>query len=124
MSAQDQHQGEDEDMFVGADESEEIVNRDEDHPMESDGEEDQQMSCEQEITLQNDSSAHFGSHNDSIFCIAQHSVHNNIIITGAGDDLAYVFDSTPAEKPVLPRSYAELRVEPPASRARGLAGSG
>lgn len=105
MSAQDQHQGDDEDMFVGADEGEEIVNRDEDHPMESDGEEDQQMSYEQEITLQNDSSAHFDSHNDSIFCIAQHPVHNNIIITGAGDDLAYIFDSTPAEKPVLPRSY-------------------
>lgn len=105
MSAQDQHQGDDEDMFVGADEGEEIANRDEDHPMESDGEEDQQMSYEQEITLQNDSSAHFDSHNDSVFCVAQHPIHNNIIITGAGDDLAYIFDSSPAEKPVLPRSY-------------------
>lgn len=79
--------------------------------MEPDGEEDQQMSYEQEITLQNDSSAHFDSHNDSVFCIAQHPVHNNIIITGAGDDLAYIFDSTHAEKPVLPRSY-ESNLQP------------
>ncbi|KAJ5134710.1 hypothetical protein N7448_000269 [Penicillium atrosanguineum] len=104
MSAQDHHQQNDEDMFVGADEGEEIVN-DDDHPMESDGEEDQQMTYEQEISLQNDSSAHFDSHDDSVFCVAQHPVHNNIVITGAGDDLAYIFDSTPAEKPLLPRSY-------------------
>ncbi|KAJ6155684.1 hypothetical protein N7470_006250 [Penicillium chermesinum] len=106
MSSQDpQRQGE-EDAYVEADEAEEIFQRDEDHPMESDGEdEDQPMTYDEQITFQNDSSAHFDSHNDSVFCVAQHPVHNNIVITGAGDDTAYIFDSTPAEKPLLPASY-------------------
>jgi ribosome assembly protein SQT1 len=74
--------------------------------MDSEGEdEDQPMTYEEELTFQNDSSAHFDAHNDSIFCVAQHPVHNNIVLTGAGDDVAYIFDSTPPEKPVLPRSY-------------------
>ena len=89
-----------------ADEAEEVFHRDEDQPMESDGEEeDQQMTYEEQLTFQNDSAAHFDSHNDSIFCVAQHPVHNNIVLTGAGDDTAYIFDSTPAARPVLPQSY-------------------
>lgn len=91
---------------MGADEAEETFNRDEDHPMDSDGEdEDQPMTYEEQITFQNDSSAHFDSHTDSVFCVAQHPTHNNIVITGAGDDTAFIFDSAPAERPVLPRSY-------------------
>ncbi|KAJ5908360.1 hypothetical protein N7495_001042 [Penicillium taxi] len=106
MSAQHPHNDGDEDIYLGADEGEEIINRDEDHPMDSDGEdEDQAMTYEEQITFQNDSSAHFDSHSDSVFCVAQHPVHNNIVITGAGDDTAYIFDSTPSPRPVLPQSY-------------------
>lgn len=94
------------DVFLGADEGEEIVAQDDDHPMESDGE-DQEMTFEdQEILLQNDSAAHFDLHSDSLFCIAQHPIHNAIVATGSGDDTAYIFDSTPQnERPVLPQSY-------------------
>ncbi|KAJ5104792.1 hypothetical protein NUU61_002139 [Penicillium alfredii] len=104
MSQDPRREGED-DAYVEADEAEEIFNRDEDHPMESDGEDDQPMTYEEQITFQNDSAAHFDSHNDSVFCVAQHPVHNNIVITGAGDDTAYIFDSTPGDRPVLPQSY-------------------
>ncbi|KAJ5182631.1 hypothetical protein N7492_000247 [Penicillium capsulatum] len=106
MSSQDPRRDGEEDAFVGDDEAEEVFTRDEDHPMESDGEEeDQPMSYEEQITFQNDSSAHFDSHSDSVFCIAQHPVHNNVVLTGAGDDTGYIFDSTPSERPVLPQSY-------------------
>jgi ribosome assembly protein SQT1 len=106
MSSQDpRHEGE-EDIYIGADEAEEVFDRDEDHPMDSEGEdEDQPMTIEEELTFQNDSAAHFDAHEDSIFCVAQHPVHNNIVLTGAGDDTAYIFDATPPQKPVLPRSY-------------------
>ncbi|KAF9887331.1 hypothetical protein FE257_010326 [Aspergillus nanangensis] len=100
-------EGED-DVYVGADEGEEIFQQDEDHPMESDGEgDDQEMTFDQEeITLENDSSAHFDFHNDSVFCIAQHPIHESIVITGSGDDSAFIFDSTPnTERPLLPQSY-------------------
>ena len=66
----------------------------------------------QEIQLQNDSSAHFDQHKDSIFAIAQHPVYPNIVATGGseGDDaggMGYIFDSTPRieDTPVLPASY-------------------
>ncbi|KAB8218721.1 hypothetical protein BDV33DRAFT_192525 [Aspergillus novoparasiticus] len=97
-----------EDAYVEADEAEEIFQRDEDHPMDSDGEDgDEPMTYEQEeITLENDSSAHFDLHSDSLFCIAQHPIHNSIVLTGSGDDTAYIFDSTPnTERPLLPQSY-------------------
>lgn len=89
-----------------ADDAEEIYERDEDHHM-SDGDEydDENMTIEDEITFQNDSVAHFDSHSDSVFCVAQHPVYNNIVMTGSGDDTAYIFDSTPAPRPVLPSSY-------------------
>jgi ribosome assembly protein SQT1 len=104
-SSADPHAGED-DVYLDADEAEEVIQQDEDHPMESD-EEDQQMAYEdQEILLQNDSVAHFDLHNDSIFCIAQHPVYPSIVLTGSGDDTAYIFDSTPTdERPLLPQSY-------------------
>lgn len=104
MSQDPRREGEDDD-YIGADEAEEVFTRDEDQPMDSDGEEDHPMSYEEQITFQNDSSAHFDSHSDSVFCIAQHPVQQNIVITGAGDDTAYIFDSTPSERPVLPQSY-------------------
>lgn len=103
--SQDPRRDGEEDEYIGADEAEEVFTRDEDQPMDSDGEEDQPMSYEEQITFQNDSSAHFDSHSDSVFCIAQHPVHHNIVITGAGDDTGYIFDSTPSERPVLPQSY-------------------
>lgn len=106
-SSQDPHH-EAEDAYVEADEAEEIFQRDEDHPMDSDGEDgDEPMTYEQEeITLENDSSAHFDLHSDSLFCIAQHPIHNSIVLTGSGDDTAYIFDSTPnTERPLLPQSY-------------------
>ncbi|KAL4932939.1 WD40-repeat-containing domain protein [Aspergillus undulatus] len=112
MSSSNPARQNEEDAFIDADEAEEVFHRDEDHPMDSDNEEadndgDQVMDYEeQEIELQNDSAAHFDSHTDSIFCVAQHPIHNNIVITGSGDDSAYLFDSTPnSEKPLLPASY-------------------
>lgn len=120
MSAAPRREGDD-DAFIDADEAEEIITRDEDQAMDSggddDNDEDHEMSNttttyeDQELTFQNDSSAHFDLHNDSIFCIAQHPIYNNIVITGSGDDTAYIFDSTPPplssneERPVLPPSY-------------------
>ncbi|KAJ5833613.1 hypothetical protein N7474_001924 [Penicillium riverlandense] len=104
MSSSNPH--DEEDAYVDADEAEEIFQRDEDQPMDSDpdDDEDQPMTYEEQ-TFQNDSAAHFDSHNDSVFCVAQHPIHNNIVITGAGDDTAYIFDSTPGPRPVLPQSY-------------------
>ena len=87
--------------LLGADEAgEEIVN-DEDVPMSDDEQEEE----EEEILLQNDSVAHFDSHTNSIFCIAQHPTYPSIVLTGGGDDLAYIFDSTPIPGPPLPPSY-------------------
>lgn len=97
------HQSTEEDEFITADDAEEIVERDEDHPMDSD---DEGAGETQEITLENDSAAHFDLHSDSVFCIAQHPVHNSIVVTGSGDDTAYVFDSTSNhDRPLLPASY-------------------
>ncbi|KXG50054.1 uncharacterized protein PGRI_060210 [Penicillium griseofulvum] len=105
MSSNDPNHENEED-YMQADDAEEIYERDEDHHM-SDGDEydDENMTIEDEITFQNDSVAHFDSHSDSVFCVAQHPVYNNIVMTGSGDDTAYIFDSTPAPRPVLPSSY-------------------
>ncbi|KAL4920703.1 WD40-repeat-containing domain protein [Aspergillus aurantiobrunneus] len=113
MSSSNPNRQNEEDAFIDADEAEEVFTRDEDHPMDSDedgdgdGDGDQAMTIEeQEIEFQNDSTAHFDAHTDSIFCIAQHPIHNTIVITGSGDDSAYLFDSTPnTERPLLPTSY-------------------
>ena len=97
MSAQQPHDEpeidyHDEDNVLDAEEAEEIVEDDGDVPMDSDeeGDDDIQM----EINLQNDSVTHFDEHKDSIFCIAQHPVHPEIIATGGGDDIGYIVDIT------------------------------
>ena len=97
MSAQQPHDEpeidyHDEDNVLDADEAEEIVEDDGDVPMDSDDEGDDDM--QMEINLQNDSIAHFDEHKDSIFCIAQHPVHPEIIATGGGDDVGYIIDIT------------------------------
>ncbi|KAF1922802.1 WD40 repeat-like protein [Didymella exigua CBS 183.55] len=100
MSAQQPHDEpeldyHDEDNVLDADEAAEIVEDDGDVPMDSDddgGDDDVQM----EINLQNDSVAHFDEHKDSIFCIAQHPVHPEMIATGGGDDVGHIVDITAA----------------------------
>jgi len=91
---------EDEAAMLDPAEAEEEIEDDGDVAMDSDDE-----GAEEVIALQNDSSAHFDAHKDSIFCIAQHPTNPAIVATGGGDDLAYIFDSTPEPGPVLPSSY-------------------
>ena len=100
-------------MFDPAETAEEIP-EDPDHPMDSGDDEDDE-GIDQEIELQNDSIAHFDLHKDSIFCIAQHPTHSHIVATGGGDDVGYVFDSTPPDPPLLPVSY-ESNPQPSAER--------
>ncbi|KAJ5874760.1 uncharacterized protein N7529_003190 [Penicillium soppii] len=104
MSSNDPNHENEED-YLQADDAEEVFERGEDDEMEMDGDYDENMTIEDEITFQNDSAAHFDSHTDSVFCVAQHPVHNHIIVTGSGDDTGYIFDSTPAPRPVLPSSF-------------------
>ena len=81
--------------------AEEIPESDDvDHPMDSDPEDDPETS----IQLQNDSIAHFDSHKDSIFSIAQHPNDPSIVATGGGDDTTYIWLSDPPSRP-LPTSY-------------------
>ncbi|EEP79412.1 conserved hypothetical protein [Uncinocarpus reesii 1704] len=95
------HAEESEDAFLDPAEADEEILPDDDHHME-DASDDEDL----EITLQNDSTAHFDKHTDSLFCIAQHPVHPSIVITGSGDDTAYIFDSTSTDdRPLLPSSY-------------------
>jgi ribosome assembly protein SQT1 len=98
MSAQQPHDEpeldyHDEDNELDASEAEEIIEDDGDVPMDSDDEGDDD-DVQMEINLQNDSVAHFDEHKDSIFCIAQHPVHPEIIATGGGDDVGYIVDVT------------------------------
>ncbi len=103
-------------MLDPAEAGEEIPS-DPDQPMDSDPEND--PATHEEIQLQNDSIAHFDGHNDSIFCIAQHPLYSEIVATGGGDDVGYIFDSTPPEKekPVLPASYQSA---PQSSEREGI----
>lgn len=108
--SREQHDGDhenEEDVYLDAADTAEEVAVDEDYPMDSGDEGAEDDEQHEELSFQNDSSAHFDKHTDSIFCIAQHPVHRDIVITGSGDDTAYIFDATPAEKerPLLPRSY-------------------
>ena len=91
------------DVMLDMDEAEEVLDQDEDAAMDS-GDEEAGETLE-EIQVQNDSVAHFDHHKDSIFCIAQHPTRREIVATGAGDDVAYLWDSTPPDGPLLPRSY-------------------
>ncbi|KAF2846729.1 WD40 repeat-like protein [Plenodomus tracheiphilus IPT5] len=84
----------DEDNTLDAEEADEIVEDDGDVPMDSDDEDDDGV--QMTINLQNDSIAHFDEHKDSIFCIAQHPVHPEIIATGGGDDTGYIVDVSSA----------------------------
>ncbi len=84
--------------LLDADEAAEEVAEDPDHPMDEDED-------EEEIQLQNDSAGYFDTHTDSIFCIAQHPSSPNVVVTGGGDDVAYIFDASVPSGPVLPSSY-------------------
>ncbi|KEQ78033.1 WD40 repeat-like protein [Aureobasidium namibiae CBS 147.97] len=106
MSAHEPHEEDnvpedDDEMFNPEDMEEEFEGEGEDMPM-SDDEEGGAM---EEIMLQNDSIAHFDGHKDSIFCIAQHPTHPQLVATGGGDDVAYLWDCSPPQAPVLPASY-------------------
>ena len=108
MSAHRPHQdmsdeeAEDETAMLGADEAEEEIEDDGDVEMDSG---DEEMQEDEVILLQNDSIAHFDKHTDSIFCIAQHPTRPEIVATGGGDDLGYIWETTPPPGPVLPTSY-------------------
>lgn len=94
-----------EELLDEDDAAEEIL-QDDDHPMED--EDDEGNDLQEEIQLQNDSAAHFDSHTDSIFCIAQHPLYPSLVVTGGGDDVAYLFDSSLKDDepgPLLPTSY-------------------
>jgi ribosome assembly protein SQT1 len=87
----------DEDNTLDADEADEVIEDDGDVPMDSDDEgEEGGQDMQMEIEIQNDSVAHFDEHKDSIFCIAQHPVHQEIIATGGGDDVGYIIDLSTA----------------------------
>jgi ribosome assembly protein SQT1 len=86
------------DDLLDADEAAEEIEEDPDHPMDDEDE-------EEEIQLQNDSAAYFDTHTDSIFCIAQHPTNPSIVVTGGGDDVAYIFDASIPAGPILPSSY-------------------
>jgi ribosome assembly protein SQT1 len=95
---------EDDDLLDADEAEEEIVDEDPDHPMDDDDDEDID---EQEVQLQNDSTAHFDLHTDSIFCIAQHPTNPNIVLTGGGDDTAYLFDTSMAASQSSEKSQGE-----------------
>ncbi|KAK5276372.1 60S ribosomal subunit assembly or modification protein, partial [Exophiala xenobiotica] len=88
----------DEDDLLAAEDAAEEIPEDEDQPMDEDPDEDDQE-IQEELLFQNDSSAHFDAHNDSIFCIAQHPSRPSIIVTGGGDDVAYIFDASTSSTP-------------------------
>jgi ribosome assembly protein SQT1 len=107
---------EDEAAMLDPDETAEEIPEDMDAAMDS-GEEGDENEIEEEIQLQNDSTAHFDLHKDSIFTIAQHPLYPNIVATGGseGEDaggIGYIFDSTPPQRPVLPASYQSAPNEP------------
>jgi ribosome assembly protein SQT1 len=93
----------DDEMFNPEDMEEEFEGDGEDMPMSDD--DDEEGGAMEEIMLQNDSIAHFDGHKDSIFCIAQHPTHPQLVATGGGDDVAYLWDCSPPQAPVLPASY-------------------
>ncbi|KAL5116985.1 hypothetical protein ACEQ8H_005071 [Pleosporales sp. CAS-2024a] len=97
----------DDDNTLDADEAEEVIEDDGDVPMDSDDDEGAQ-DMQLEIEIQNDSVAHFDEHKDSIFCIAQHPVHQDLIATGGGDDVGYIFDLSTAAAPVPAAGGAQV----------------
>nr|POF22147.1 putative wd repeat-containing protein c25h1.08c [Quercus suber] len=109
-----QHEDEDDEaMMLDPDEAEEVVEQEDDAAMDSgDDDEDDEDGNLQEIQLQNDSVAHFDQHTNSIFCIAQHPSRPELVATGGGDDIGYLWDATPEDGPVLPRSYESDPAQP------------
>ncbi|KAL1296647.1 hypothetical protein AAFC00_000130 [Neodothiora populina] len=97
----DDMQDEEADEYLNPDEIGEEIPDDEDMPMDFDDDD----GILEEFALQNDSVAHFDAHKDSIFCIAQHPTNPALVATGGGDDVGYIWDSTPPQGPVLPASY-------------------
>ena len=91
-----------EDAMLDPEEADEIVEQDGDTAMDSDGEDDEMV---EEVQLHNDSVAHWDRHTDSVYCIAQHPTRHELVATGGGDDMAYLWDSTPLEGPILPQSH-------------------
>ncbi|CZT10536.1 probable SQT1 Suppresses dominant-negative mutants of the ribosomal protein QSR1 [Rhynchosporium agropyri] len=126
----DPHAGDDEEAaMLDQDEMEEEIIDDGDAAMDSGSSDDEGEDREQEdeimeeIQLQNDSSAHFDFHPDSIFTIAQHPTNSNLVASGGseGDDkggIGYIWDSTPnvTDTPVLPASYQTSPQEGPTER--------
>jgi ribosome assembly protein SQT1 len=110
MSSSEQHHQEEEpeDDILNPDDAEEEISGDEDHPMEEDED-------DEELQFQNDSAAHFDTHTDSIFCVAQHPLLPSIVVTGGGDDTAYIFDTSLPDGPLLPSSY-ETNPQPKGER--------
>ncbi|KAI9772708.1 MAG: hypothetical protein M1840_000303 [Geoglossum simile] len=93
-------------VMLDASEAAEEIEGGPDAAMDSGSEgEDGDPGAAQEIQLENDSAAHFDLHTDSVFCIAQHPTHPEIVATGGGDDMGYIFDCTPPQPSVLPPSY-------------------
>lgn len=99
-------------VFLEVEEAAEVMADDPDEHMDSDdGDDIIQKPDEEEglngppVNLQDDSVARFEGHKDSIFCIAQHPLYAQLVATGGGDDVGYIFDSTPSDPPVLPASY-------------------
>jgi ribosome assembly protein SQT1 len=94
-------------MFAEDDAQEVLEEGDGDVAMDSDDE------GNEEIVLQNDSIAFSDAHKDSVFAIAQHPLHPNLVATGGSEGDAddapgkgYVIDtSAAASRPVLPPSY-------------------
>jgi len=115
MSAHDQNPDPEipeDDELLDVEDADEEIEEDDDLPMEDEDE------LEEEIQLQNDSAAHFDGHADSIFCISQHPTKPSLIVTGGGDDVAYIFDASVSDGPVLPASY-ESNPQPQGER-KGL----
>jgi ribosome assembly protein SQT1 len=114
MSAQEAHNDDmnehehDDEMFNPEDMEEEFDGEGDDMAMSDDDDDDDEQEgggIMEEIMLQNDSVAHFDQHKDSIFCIAQHPTHPQLVATGGGDDVAFLWDCSPPQNPVLPASY-------------------
>ncbi|KIX09920.1 uncharacterized protein Z518_01001 [Rhinocladiella mackenziei CBS 650.93] len=103
------------DDLLDADDAAEEIPEDPDHPMD----EDENLEEEEEIQLQNDSVAHFDNHTDSIFCIAQHPTNPSIVVTGGGDDVAYLFDASIPESQTNSQLQDERQSIPPIQKFDG-----
>ncbi|PSR73889.1 WD40-repeat-containing domain protein [Coniella lustricola] len=130
-AGEDEHEHEQEQDMVDMDEvDEEIAAENEDGDVDMSEPDDDDDGEHEELHLVNDSVAYFDTHKDSIFAIAQHPTHPNIIATGGSEGDA---DDAPGKgyilvipenlgrdddsRPVLPPSYAA----DPAAAAREMA---